>query len=150
MVIKAGDVIEGYPYLWLRQSRAGETEGRKPRPVCVAIAVGAEDNKTHLALLPISSQPPTANQIAISIPARERERLGLDAGKEAWIYVSEYNYDILRESYYLPAKTKSAKSVSATLLKDLLIAFRVTLQKKGGAGFTSLGLTDREQFRLFH
>jgi hypothetical protein len=130
MALKAGDVIEGYPYLWLRQSRAGETEGRKPRPVCVAIAVMGEDNKTHLALLPISSQQPTAHQIAIAVPARERERIGLDVGKEAWIHVSEYNYDVLGESYYLPAKPKSAKSVSASLLKEVLSAFRVTLQKK--------------------
>jgi hypothetical protein len=132
MVLKAGDIIEGYPYLWLRQSRAGETEGRKPRPVCVAIAVVGEDNKTHLALLPISSQPPMTNQIAIPIPARERQRIGLDVDKEAWIYVSEYNYDVLGESYYLPAKPKSAGSVSAALLKELLSAFRVTLQKKAG------------------
>lgn len=128
--LKAGDVIEGYPYLWLRQSRAGETEGRKPRPVCVAIAVVGENGKTHLALLPISSQPPTANQKAIPIPARESERLGLDADKQAWIYVNEYNYDVLGESYYLPAKPKSAKSVSAPLLKELLSAFRMTLQQK--------------------
>jgi hypothetical protein len=132
MALKAGDIVEGYPYLWLRQSRAGETEGRKPRPVCVAIAVVGEDNKTHLALLPISSQPPMTNQIAIPIPARERQRIGLDVDKEAWIYVSEYNYDVLGESYYLPAKPKSAGSVSATLLKELLFAFRGTLQKKAG------------------
>jgi hypothetical protein len=132
MALKAGDIIEGYPYLWLRQFRAGETEGRKPRPVCVAIAVAGEGNKAHLALLPISSQPPTTNQIAVPIPARERQRIGLDADKEAWIYVSEYNYDVLGESYYLPAKPKSAGSVSAALLKELLSAFRVTLQKKAG------------------
>lgn len=132
MVLKAGDLIEGYPYLWLRQSRAGETEGRKPRPVCVAIAVKGEDNKTHLALLPISSQPPTANQTAITIPERERQRLGLDADKQAWIYVSEYNYDVLGESYYLPAKRNSVRSVSVPILKELLSAFRLTLQKKAG------------------
>lgn len=135
MFLKAGDVIEGYPYLWLRQSRAGETEGRKPRPVCVAIAVKGDDNKTHLALLPISSQPPTTNQKAIPIPSRERARLGLDVDKEAWIYVSEYNYDVLGESYYLPAKPKSAGSVSAALLKEVLSAFRVTLQEKAGRVF---------------
>jgi hypothetical protein len=132
MALKAGDIIEGYPYLWLRQSRAGETEGRKPRPVCVAIAVVGEDNKTHLALLPISSQPPMTNQIAIPVTARERQRIGLDVDKEAWIYVSEYNYDVLGESYYLPARPKSVKSVSSLLLKEVLSTFRVTLQKKVG------------------
>ncbi len=79
MALKAGDVIEGYPYLWLRQSRAGETAGRKPRFVCVAIAVIGDDNKTHLALLPISSQPPTTNQTAIPIPERERQHIVLNA-----------------------------------------------------------------------
>lgn len=132
MALKAGDVIEGYPYLWLRQSRAGETEGRKPRPVCVAIALAGDSDTTHLALLPISSQPPTANQKAIAVPARECLRLGLDEARQAWVYVSEYNYDILGESYYLAAKPKSVKSVSTPLLRELLAAFRETLQRKVG------------------
>ena len=32
----AGQVFR-YPFLWKRQRAAGETEGRKARPVCLAV-----------------------------------------------------------------------------------------------------------------
>ncbi len=132
MALKAGAVIDDYPYLWFRQARAGETEGRKPRPVCVAVAVANEEGSTHLALLAISSQPPTAKQVALAIPQAERHRIGLDADRPAWVSVDEYNYDVLEESYYLPRKPRTSKSVSPTFLKLILNAFKETLKKKAG------------------
>ena len=55
--------IVAYPYLWRRQHEAGETEGRKTRPVCLVLAVRDEARGlTHLAFLAITSQPPTAGK----------------------------------------------------------------------------------------
>ena len=97
--LRVGEIIH-YPYLWKWQADRGETEGRKDRPVCVAIAVSALTGKTkHLALLAISSQPPGAGQTAIEVPETERRRAGLTEWRRAWIATSEYNYDILGKSF---------------------------------------------------
>ncbi len=130
--LKAGDILDNYPYLWLRQKRAGETEGRKSRPVCIAIAVASGDGNTHLALLAISSQAPKANQVAIAVPELERRRIGLEDKRDAWVYLSEYNYDVLEESFYLKRNRRVTKSVSAPFLKELLLEFKNTLSLKTG------------------
>jgi hypothetical protein len=127
---ETGDIVEGYSYLWRRQGSAGETEGRKPRPVCVAIAVTDAKGRTHLALLPISSQPPGDVADALPIPAAEQRRAGLADWKAAWVYVSEYNYDIAERSLYLPMKPP-LKRFSARFMDRVLAAFRPTLQRKG-------------------
>ena len=77
MAIQTGDVIEDYPYLWLRQHKAGETEGRKSRPVGVSLSVKDKRGNTHLALLPISTKAPLNNQVAL------RFRKAKSAGWEA-------------------------------------------------------------------
>ncbi len=89
-----------YPYLWRWQADGGETEGRKERPVCLLLSIPREQ-MTHLVLLAISGTPPRPEQTALAIPALERRRAGLREWKEAWITVSEYNYDVAEQSYYL-------------------------------------------------
>ena len=125
MAIQTGDVIEDYPYLWLRQHKAGETEGRKSRPVCVSLSVKDKRGNTHLALLPISTKAPLSNQIAIEIPQSEKRRLGVEA--RIWLYVSEYNYDIAEQSFYLQPSLQPRKSLSAKFMKVILESFRTTL-----------------------
>lgn len=81
-----------YPYLWLRQAASGETEGRKDRPCCLLLAVKDQGTgEHHMMLLAISSQPPSADQRAIEIPAIERRRAGLSRYPAAWIVTSEFN-----------------------------------------------------------
>jgi hypothetical protein len=41
----AGEVFR-YPFLWKREQLAGETEGRKKRPVCIAVTVINRDGQT--------------------------------------------------------------------------------------------------------
>jgi hypothetical protein len=132
LALKPGDIIFDYSYLWLRQKRAGETEGRKPRPVCVAIAVKNVDGETHLALLPISSQPPQRGQRAIKLTQSEMQKIDLENGKDAWVYVSEYNYDVVEHSFYLKRKAGRPHSLSPEFMKQVLRGFRVTLQSKAG------------------
>ena len=98
--LRPGAIIS-YPYLWRWQRERGETEGRKERPPCVAIAVrNPRDGLTHLALLAISSRPPAADQTAIEISEIEFRRAGLSDLKRGWVIVSEYNYDVAERSYY--------------------------------------------------
>ena len=132
MAFKSGDIVFDYSYLWLRQKCAGETEGRKPRPVCVAIAVKSANGETHLALLPTSSQPPQRGHHAIKLSKSEIQRVGLAYGKDAWIFVSEYNYDVVEHSFYLKPKTGKPKSLSPAFMRQVLKGFRITLQDKVG------------------
>lgn len=125
--ISTGDIVTSYPYLWLSQHQRGETEGRKDRPVCVAVSVRGAAGLTHLALLPITGTPPSEHQRAIELPVLEIRRLGLTEAKRAWIIVSEYNYDVLERSFSLDPSGCGERKVSPGFLKIVLREFRSTL-----------------------
>jgi len=100
-LLRPGTIVR-YPYLWKWQDARGETEGRKDRPTCVLVAARRPGpDVTHLALLAISSQPPTDGEVALEVPEIECRRGGLADWRQAWITVGEYNYDIAERSYYL-------------------------------------------------
>jgi len=122
--IPIGSVLPGYPYLSRWQSDRGETEGRKHRPACVAVSMRGSDGLTHLALLAITGSPPYADQTAVKLPALEIRRIGLDPGKDAWIIVSEYNYDILERSFSLEPPRAPLPTLSPAVLRIVLNAFR--------------------------
>ena len=71
----AGEVFR-YPFLWKREQMAGETEGRKTRPVCIAVTVAKADNETVVFILPITTQPPLASRKFIEVPQIESQRVG--------------------------------------------------------------------------
>jgi len=129
--IDTGDIVPAYPYLWRWQSRRGETEGRKSRPVCVAITARSADGLTHLALLAITGAAPRADQSAVEIPPLEIRRIGLSEFKQAWIIVSEYNYDVLERSFSLEAPASPLQKLSPNFLKAVLRAFRPMLAAAG-------------------
>lgn len=125
--LSTGDIVSDYPYLWLWQRDRGETDGRKERPVCVAVAVKGPDMLTHLALLAITGTPPRDDQEVVEIPPLEIRRLGLKEHKQAWIVVSEYNYDVLERSFSLDPSRKDRRKLSPGFLKVVLRAFRPSL-----------------------
>jgi hypothetical protein len=118
--ISWGDVVPSYPYLWLWQRDRGEEEGRKDRPICVAVATRGPDGLTHLALLAITGTSPREDQLAVEIPPLEIRRLGLSQFKQAWIIVSEYSYDILERSFSLDPPSGPGKKLSPGFLKVVL------------------------------
>lgn len=124
-----GSVIR-YPYLWVRQAASGETEGRKDRPCCLAIRVERE-GLHHLILLAISSKPPASDQSAIEIPDIERRRGGLSRYPAAWLVVSEYNYDIAEESYYLDPAGKVLGAFSPPFMANVARVLRPLLTARG-------------------
>jgi hypothetical protein len=89
-----------YPYLWAREARRGETEGRKERPVAVGVRMPRPDGDLVL-FFPITTQQPEASRFAVEIPAMERRRAGLDTDLRLWIVFDEFNTDIIGRSFYL-------------------------------------------------
>lgn len=126
--LKPGAILT-YPYLWKWQVERGETEGRKSRPTCVIIALLGKDGLTHLALLAISSQSPREGQLAIEIPEFERRRAGLSDWKQAWVTVSEYNYDIAEQSYYYDPNLPPIGRFSKQFMQKLAVDAAPLFQK---------------------
>jgi len=88
----------------------------RPLPFCQTL--------THLALLAITGKRPRTDQSAIRLPRLEVKRLGLDQSKDAWIVVSEYNYDILERSFSLEPPRQALRKLSPAVLKMVLAEFR--------------------------
>lgn len=93
------------------------------RPVCMLLSV-RRDDQTHLVLLAISSTPPRRDQQAIVVPQLECRRAGLDDWKEAWITLSEFNYDIVERSYYLDPNAEVLGYFSKGFLVQVATAFK--------------------------
>ena len=127
----AGDIWR-YDYLWRRQHASGETKGRKPRAVSLVAAVKGANGRTHLFLLPITSQPPASIRPAVEIPEIERRRAGLD-DLPLWVMLDEYNYDVLELSYYFDGDARIGR-FSAAFHAKTLRAFRDIAKARRTAG----------------
>lgn len=98
-----GEVFR-YPYLWRREADAGETEGRKRRPICVAVVSAADPARTLLFIVAITSRPPGPARVALAVPEIEARRAGIDATR-SWVILDEMNVDILERSYAFEDRT---------------------------------------------
>lgn len=94
----AGEVFR-YPFLWKREELSGETEGRKKRPVCIAVTFAKQDGETVVFILPITTQPPLPSRHVIEVPEIESQRVGLETHVRKWIMLDEVNTDIVERSY---------------------------------------------------
>ena len=95
-------LVVGYAYLWNREFREGQSEGRKDRPSVIVLALGRdEDGAIVVTVLPITHSSPTQANEAVEIPAPIKRHLGLD-DQRSWVVVSEGNvflwpgYDLRR------------------------------------------------------
>jgi len=93
-------VVISYPFLWLREAEKGETEGRKPRPTAVALRL-MRPSGDAVVLLPITTQPPARNRLAVEVPDTEKQRAGLEITTRCWIILDEFNTDVIGKSFYL-------------------------------------------------
>ena len=116
--IGSGSVIR-YPYLWVRQATAGETEGRKSRPVAVGVRIARPKGEDTLILFAITSQAPDPTRLAVEIPETERRRAGLDGSVRLWIILDEYNQDIVGQSFYLEPESLVGRFSKAFFLPVL-------------------------------
>ena len=111
-----------YPYLWAREARRGETEGRKERPVAVGVRMPRPDGDLAL-FFPITTQQPEASRFAVEIPAMEKRRAGLDTDLRMWIVFDEFNTDIIGRSFYLepePPIGRFSKAFFLPLLREFV------------------------------
>lgn len=118
--IRTATVIR-YPYLWARQARAGETEGRKDRPVAVGVRIARPDGDL-VFVFPVTSKEPNASRFSAEIPDIEKRRAGLDADLRLWIVFDEFNTDIVGKSFYLEPEPPIGRFSKAFFL-PLLRAF---------------------------
>jgi hypothetical protein len=100
---QAGEVFR-YPYLWRRQDQAGETEGRKRRPSCVAAVATESEGRTLLFILALTTSPPSSDRLTLAVPETEARRAGLKAAA-SWVILDEVNVDILERSFSFEDRT---------------------------------------------
>ncbi|MGL4490826.1 MAG: hypothetical protein ACRCU5_15410 [Rhizobiaceae bacterium] len=123
--IQTGTVVM-YQYLWLRESTAGQSDGRKDRPVVVGIRL-SRTKSDFVYFLPITTRPPHADTIAIEVPQIERRRAGLDVDRQQWIILSEYNADKVPGSWILEPDAKIgefSKAFFQSVVKHWLANFK--------------------------
>jgi hypothetical protein len=88
-----------YAYLWRREFHAGADKGRKDRPTVVVLATPQMDGGTKVYVLPVTHRSPDDPQLAMEVPPRVKQQLGLD-GERSWIVLNEVN-DFLWPGYDL-------------------------------------------------
>jgi hypothetical protein len=97
-------LVVRYDYLWSREAAAGRTQG-KDRPACLVAASDSQTKPRFVVLLPITHSPPLGDTVAIEIPAKVRQAIGLD-DEPSWVVVSEYNVDEWPNAGLMPVPGK--------------------------------------------
>ena len=115
-----------YPFLWSRQAARGETEGRKSRPVAMALLTRNAAGEREVLMVPITSRPPRGNPFTLSVPDIEKQRAGLDLRLALWIVTDEANIDLPERSFYFEPDGKMGtfslqftKTVQALMIQAL-------------------------------
>lgn len=94
-----------YPFLWSREQKAGETEGRKRRET-VLVARFTFQGEDQIALLPITASEPPNNDAAYELPETEVRRIARGGKLRLWVILSEINFDIPGKSFHLEPDCK--------------------------------------------
>ena len=84
-------LVISYAYLWDREARDGQEEGRKDRPCVIVIALAVQsqqDGAAWVTVLPVTHSPPQDATSAVELPSAVKRHLGLDAAR-SWVVVSE-------------------------------------------------------------
>jgi hypothetical protein len=85
-------LVISYAYLWSDEAERGLVEGRKDRPCALIVAIEHREKtlRKQVAVAPITHARPRNQNVAIEIPRRVKEHLGLD-GERSWIVLDEFN-----------------------------------------------------------
>jgi hypothetical protein len=87
-------LVVSYSYLWSDEAEQGLVEGKKDRPCAIILAI--EDPapdiapQKQVAVAPITHSPPNDMTVAVEIPLRVKEHLGLDS-ERSWVILNEVN-----------------------------------------------------------
>ena len=84
-------LVISYAYLWLHEFRVGREEGVKARPCAIIASIRNDgDGKQRVRVVPITHLPPADLSVAIEIPQRVKQHLGLD-DERSWVMLNESN-----------------------------------------------------------
>lgn len=85
-------LVISYSYVWSREAEAGQIEGRKDRPCAIVLAIepAADGKPKQIAVVPITHSPPADPDVAVEIPLRVKQHLGLDSAR-SWVVLDEVN-----------------------------------------------------------
>lgn len=83
-------LVVSYSYLWSNEQRAGKIEGLKNRPCAIVLVVKIEDGYQKVTVAPITHTQPNNPDIAIEIPPKVKQHLGLDA-ERSWVILDDFN-----------------------------------------------------------
>ena len=80
-----------YSYLCRSEHLEGREEGGKDRPCAIIASIRADAaGDTRVLVLPVTHSPPAHPTLAVEIPAKVKQRLGLDDAP-SWVVLSEWN-----------------------------------------------------------
>lgn len=83
-------LVISYSYLWRREHQAGKVEGVKNRPCAIILVVKSDDDGKEVTVAPITHTQPYDSTVAVEIPPRVKQYLGLD-GERSWIILDDFN-----------------------------------------------------------
>lgn len=84
-------LVISYAYLWRHEHNAGQEEGSKDRPCLIVLSVEtAGRRQPRVTVAAITHRPPHADAIAIEVPPKVKQHLGLD-DQRSWIILDEVN-----------------------------------------------------------
>lgn len=84
-------LVISYSFLWSQEHNAGAREGRKERPCAIIVATTDGDrDETRVYVAPITHSPPEDPRLAMEIPPKVKDHLGLDM-ERSWVVCSELN-----------------------------------------------------------
>jgi hypothetical protein len=101
-------LVISYSYLWRNEYGAGKIEGQKNRPCGIILVVANDDGSKKVTVAPITHATPQNLGVALEIPPKVKQHLGLD-GERSWIILDDFN-EFLWPGYDLrPIPGKSGK-----------------------------------------
>jgi hypothetical protein len=83
-------LVISYAYLWRREYRTGQSEGRKDRPCVIVLAVDRGPAGTMVTVVPVTHSPPRDLSLAVELPPAVKRHLGLD-DERSWVMLDEGN-----------------------------------------------------------
>lgn len=86
----APGLVIRYSYLWRSEYLQGREEGGKDRPCAIVAAIRSDGSDTRVLVLPITHSLPEDADLAVEIPPKVKQRLGLDHAR-SWVVLTEWN-----------------------------------------------------------
>lgn len=83
-------LVISYSYLWSHEYKLGKLEGLKNRPCAIVLVVQNEEGGKKVTVAPITHTPPVNPDVAVEIPAKVKNHLGLDS-ERSWVILDDFN-----------------------------------------------------------